>query len=293
MSHDHLPARLPSTEIMPVEKHYMSARFWARRPGEFLAVFVFLVIAIAMAFLGMPFWLMMTFAMAVGGGAGVSSWFRIHKGASENIRGQMLMMSGRIEDAGQLFEKLCVKYPDHPHHALFVHNRAVAFILTGDVRKALAMLNAVQHSKRFDKRILGPFKDHLRANRALCLALLGELREADRILSEMEDARSAAFGFTILPRAILLIRSGHNADAYDKVVGNWRVAEGIGHARSIKGLRAVGGLAGTLCGKKDEAERLLAGLFPMEDGELDWIGAEWPEFRRFAVERGLARARIQ
>jgi hypothetical protein len=291
MSNDHLPARLPSTEIMPIENHYLPARFWARRPGELFAVFLFFVIAIAMAFLGTPMWLSMVFAVVVGGGAGVSSWFRIHKGASDNIQGQMLMMSGRIDDAGRVFEDLCVRYPDHPHHALFVHNRAVTFISTGEVRRALAMLNAVHHSRRFETRILRPFKDHLEANRALCLALLGELKEADRILVEMEDPQSAAFGFTILPRAIILVRRGQNNEAYEIIVRNWRAVEGLGNARSIKGLRAVGGLAGGLCGKTDEAEKLLAGLFPMSEGDLDWIGVEWPEFRRFAVDRGLVRGR--
>lgn len=287
MAEKNLPARLPATEIMPLEKHYQSPRFWGRRPGELMAFISFLILVFTGLSLSLPMWFMFSFVLAVGVGSGVSTWSRTFKGASENIRGQMLLMSGKVEEAGELFEGLTKSYPDHPHHALFVHNRAVSLLLLGQPKRALSILNAVHQSGRFKSRMLRPFQDHLCANRALCLALLGQIQEADTLLREIESQDSATFGFTVLTRGIIEIRRGDPDFAIGHIMKHWRVAEGIGYARSVRGLRAVGALAASQVGDDAKARQLIAGLYPMTEGELDWMMTSWPELKTFVSQSRL------
>lgn len=278
-----LERRLPPGELLPPEPYYTSPgvlRSMLRASGIFgLAMIV--AIAVAFASSSLP---LLVFVLGGVGYAGISI-FRVYQGANRNVSAVQDLNSGRVDAAAEAFESLARDYQYHPHHPLFVHNRAVCYLVDGHLKRAVSLFNAARRSNKLKSLALSRFRHFPTTQLALALGLLGEIREADRILKEAEDdPKYAIFGMTVLPRAVILLRSGQPGRAADHLTRHWTEAEGLAAGRSAKALRIVRAFALHQAGGDARAiERMMAGIYPYEPSEIQWLWVEWPELRTFCA----------
>jgi hypothetical protein len=126
-------------------------------------------------------------------------------------------------------------------------------------------------------------------NRALYLAVLGDVAEAGRCLREARLNMSTAASMELLAvDALIAARAGRFTD-----VVAWTGTMAARRSLNIKQLRvlrawALRVTAPTTTG--EEVNTLLAGLRPVTPGELGHVTAYWPELRTFLIEEGFADA---
>lgn len=269
--------------MLPAEKHYQP-------PGALKALMVATGVvmgAIFLAFLSMlisPAAPAFVFVGATMGYVGMNV-YQIHKGANLNLQGVQELNSGNVEVAAAIFEDLSKNYRSHPHHALFVHNRGVCYLVDGHPRRACSLFNAVRTSKRLKTFALRRFRHYPTTQLALALGLLGEVREANSVLREAEDdSKHAVFGMTVVPRAVIYLREGQPGRALEHLTRHWTEAEGLAAGRSAKALRILRAFASEQSRQNThEIERLMAGVYPFEPREIQWLWSHWPELEDFAA----------
>lgn len=276
-----LERRVSPGELLPPEPHYTSPGMLRTmvRVNAIFGVALIGVLAIATV---LPPLQMLVFALGGIGFAGI--WlFRAIQAAKRNVAAGQELKAGRVDEAAETFEKLARKHQFHPHHPLFVHNRATCYLVNGELKRAVSLFNAARRSEELQPFTAGRTQDYPTTQFALALALLGEHQEGDRILSEVEDdTQHEVFGLTVLPRAVIMLRSGHPQEAVDHLTRHWSDAEGLAGSRTAKALRVVRAFAlEQTGGDAGEIEQLMAGISPYEPREIEWLWVEWPELKSF------------
>ncbi len=270
--------------MLPAEKHYEPPSAWNALFKATGVVMGAMFLALIAAFIS-PAAPLFVFAGATMGYIGVNV-FQIHKGANLNLEGVQELNCGNIERAASIFEELAKNYRSHPHHALFVHNRGVCYLVDGHPRRACSLFNAVRRSKRLRTFALRRFRHYPTTQLALALGLLGAIREADEVLRQAEDDQKyVVFGMTIVPRAIIYLRQGQPGRALKHLTRHWTEAEGLAAGRSAKALRILRAFAAEQVGETANIERLMAGVYPFEPRDIQWLWVHWPELEDFCARR--------
>lgn len=201
-----------------------------------------------------------------------------------------LLNAGRIDEAAAMFDRLTHTERNTPAHAVYVFNRAVAFMLQGRPRRAYSLFNAVLRSHAFHFGFSHMYLPLLYVEIATCLALMGEVGEARRHRDEAAKLlQEQEFGRLVFLDALLLVRQGHFAAASELASTRWREAESLLRVPTLKALRLIHAYALMQMRQRSTAQfnALLGGVRPANPRDFDWIGAEWGEFRAFLSENGL------
>jgi tetratricopeptide (TPR) repeat protein len=280
------PQLIPMKELMPPEAQYNPSRSFGG--GVLTTFFVFFGAAFALIWFSasvMPILLLMTgyFARAFVMRAAHAN------AVQKNQSAVNLLNAGRVDEAAALFDQLTSSERRSPAHAVYVFNRAVAFVLQGRPRRAFSLFNAVRKSRAFTFGFSSSYLPLLHVELGTCLALIGELEEArrhrDRALKMLDGPHR---GRLVFFEALLLVREGRLPEADHLIRRRWHDAEAVLRVPTLRGLRVIHAFVlRRLNGSRSEARAVLERLRPHRPGEFDWIAAEWPEFRAFLREERL------
>ena len=276
-----LPARrrLPYSEMMPVESYYRP-----RPIGRATGGLLFLTMMFTGFVFGAPAWLL----------AGIVCFYVVALGATregaeaiaKNQQAIDLLNNGNVHDAAREFDRLARTETKQAAHAVYVFNRAVAYMLEGRLQKAMSLLNAVDHSRAFDRgpnRAYGPY---LYAEMATCLALMGLIPEAK---AEREKAFRALnpeeLHRLVLVDAIVALRQGDPRSALQIMDQYWDQAYENLRPPSFRGLMLMRAFALKQLGQTSSAyEGLLRATRSSRPGEFDYLGVDWPLMKRFLMQ---------
>jgi len=280
--------RLKVTELMPPEDYY---RPQVRSPGaRGLAWFLIWMIATFMLF-----WSTASMT-AVGSLILVASlllyWQRHSQvdAVESNQDAIQLLNEGSVDDAARRFEELAKEEQKTHGHAVFVHNRAVAYMLQGKLKRAFSLFNAVDRSRHFRWGPNRSYEPLLYAEMATCLALMGEMSEA----RDYRDIASSKLPRSEMPRLALVdtiigLRQRRYEDVLRLLDGVWHDARDLLRVPTFRALMLLRAYAldnyGT--GYEDQIRGLISSATTGRRGEFDYLATEWPEFRQFLESRGL------
>lgn len=201
-----------------------------------------------------------------------------------------LLNGGRIDEAAAIFDQLTRSERNTPAHAVYVFNRAVAYMLQGRPRRAYSLFNAVLRSHAFHFGFSNSYLPLLYVEVATCLALMGELVAArghrDAAMSSLQEQER---GRLVFLDALLLSRMGNYSAAAELAGSRYREAEALLRVPTCKGLRLVHAFALAQDGRTHTSEfrNLLDAVRPARPGEFAWIAANWPEFAAFLARNSL------
>ena len=270
--------------LMPPERRYVP-----RRPvggGALGSFFLFFSAAFALIWFSasvMPILILMTAYFARAFVLRASHANAVQK----NQHAVNLLNAGRVDEASALFDQLTESERSTPAHAVYVFNRAVAFVLQGRPRRAYSLFNAVRRSRAFTFGFSSSYLPLLHVEMGTCLALMGDLEEARRHqVRARKSIGEPHFGRLVFLEVLLLVREGRHAEAIQTARHRWRQAESVLRVPTLKGLRLLHAFALRRLGEHNgrEFRSMLDGIRPSQPGEFDWIAAEWPEFRAFLRE---------
>lgn len=208
----------------------------------------------------------------------------------QNQTAVSLLNAGRIDEAAEIFDRLARSERNTPGHAVYVFNRAVAYMLQGRPRRAYSLFNAVLRSHAFHFGFSHNYLPLLYVEVATCLALMGEMADARRTRDDAARAlQDHEFGRLVFLDAVLLAREGHDAAVCELATTRYHEAESLLRVPTLKALRLVHAFALARSGSRSSSRfnTLIQGVRPARRGEFAWIGAEWPEFRAFLADVGL------
>lgn len=272
---------------MPPERHYRPNR---TLDGTFVSTFFF-VFASVFALLWLSASLVPVFLLVTIYFARTFVQRASHSAAvQQNQAAVNLLNAGRIDEAAVIFDELTRSERNTPAHAVYVFNRAVAYMLQGRPARAYSLFNAVLRSHSFHFGFSNSYLPLLYVEVATCLALMGELvaarghrDSATKSLQEQERGR------LVFLDALILTRQGHYGAAAEFASKRYREAEALLRVPTCKALRLVHAFALAKDGKQRTSEfrSLLDGVRPSRAGEFDWIAADWPEFGAFLKKLSL------
>lgn len=238
--------------------------------------------------------------VSVAGLVGYSIWRRrrMYQFLRENDDGVALLGAGDLEAASATFDRLCKASRRMPAlHSLFVFNRAVAHLESGELDRARALLLAVVHAGWIGQRgALGVYYSNLLGRLAIVEALLGELDAAQGWRTRAHGATSAAKqGVLLLVDVVVEARLGKFERVAELVEEGWRRAENLMNAKHLRVVRLMQAFALEQSASSDyraisrESEQLraLEAARGGQRGEFDYLCGGWESLAEFLQRHDL------
>jgi hypothetical protein len=219
----------------------------------------------------------------------------------DNEDGVALLLSGELDEAAPVFDRLCRRGRLMPAlHSLFVHNRAIAHLEAGEHDRAAALLSATLHAGWIGSRgALAGYYPMLLGRLAVTEALRErfEIAEAwrDRAHAVMSTPKRGALLFVDV-----VVEGRH--EAWDRVVelvdDGWSRAENLLTARQQRVVRVIHALAleqirGADYRAESRDQDLRRALEAVREGrarDIDWLAPGWPTMQAFLARHGLVPA---
>lgn len=280
--------RLEMTELMPPESNYRPKR----RSGSLNLVTsfsVFFMATIGLLYFSssiVPIFILMGFLFT-------SSLYHRHaqlQAVEDNQSAVLLLNSGDVEEAAQMFERLTETERHTRAHPIYVFNRAVAYMLQGRLKRAFSLFNAVKHSRHFHVGAGRGYLPLMYIEMASCLALMGHLQEArDHLGRARKGLGGPDLARTAFPEAVIGLRAGRPNDVIQRLSQQWRAAEDLLRVPTMRALRLLLAFAYEQDGAEPaHVDRLLSAIEHPRPGEFDWACRDWPELREFVRRNGFA-----
>ncbi len=213
--------------------------------------------------------------------------------------GKLALAQHRYVEATALFRSTLPRFVKQPpYHAVNLLNLGQAQLCSGAFDDAIASYARVERTKTL------LFASNVRIFAAIELALayaLGRdgldtaerwLAVARKRLAKTQDDRVNMGARLRFVEAIVLCRRGDHAGAIALLERHWlelRYTLSANNMRTVELLRAFAEAQGPLREGNVVAERLVR-IEPVVPGELDYLGAAWPEMQMFQAAHGLTRA---
>ena len=213
-----------------------------------------------------------------------------------NYEAASLLKSGEIATAANIYEELCHKasHSLFKHlHATFVYNRALAYMLGGDIDRAISLITAVLKSRWFESQRYGliHYFPEVLESLARCYAIKGSMDKAEVIQSKAHDliAPPREGRLLLLDMIIACRRNRFDAAVHD-ADARWISAEGSLTPADMKSVRMLRAFAihmknGTAIDV--EIKAALEGIRPFRPGQFDYLSCEWRELNDFLRTWGL------
>jgi hypothetical protein len=216
----------------------------------------------------------------------------------DNDDGVAMLVAGDLDEATRVFDELCHRCRSMPVlHSLFVYNRAVAHLESGELERSIALLSAVLHAGWIGHR--GALSVHYPAvlgRLAVAEALLGRVEQADGWRARAHAATSAPKrGALLFVDAVVESRLGHFDRVVEIVEDGLPRAENLVTARQLRSIRLLQAFALERLSSSDyravsretDFQRTLQILREGRRGEHDFLAAAWDELAGFLRRHGL------
>lgn len=220
----------------------------------------------------------------------------------DNDEGVALIAAGDYAEAGSLYAQLCGRSRRMPAlHSLFVFNRSIVELETGNLEAAVEGLRAVVQAGWIRERgSLSVYYPSVLSRLAMGEALLGRLAAAESWQARAHAASSKAKrGALLLVDLIIEARRTNYDTVVDLVHEEWARAENLlptKHLRTVRLVEAFA-LAQTKRGdyrqesRQHELSRALARAREAQRGAYDYLAPAWPAMRDFLAMHELLGAR--
>lgn len=205
-----------------------------------------------------------------------------------------MIQAGELASAAELLDGLLERSKlESGLRATALYNRGYIHLLKGEVETALALTEKAEAllGKSFvDDEYPAIFSFRC----AMCLALMGNIDTAEKRLLKTNSIRPTKRGLLLIVRALIALRRGDFIGADRMMAEDWRLAEGVNLATEMKALRVLRAFAlnnlESSSARRAAMTDLIAGLYPYEQGEFDYLAVKWPELKAFLVEQKLSAA---
>jgi len=205
-----------------------------------------------------------------------------------------MIYAGHLDEAAEMLDGLLKRCTAKvPVRAAALFNRGYVYLLKGEHELALTMFD--------DAQLVGgktamqeDISVYCLSFSALALALLNRTSAANDRLDSIKEVLPFRTGRHLPARVAILLRCGDFAGAEQKLEDDWRLGEAVLLSTDMKMLRILRAFA--LSRLESTPERraaltdLIAGLYPYEPGEFDYLAVEWPELKTFMIEQKLSAA---
>lgn len=216
---------------------------------------------------------------------------RAQGGIVRNEDALAMLRVGRYGEAATVLNELCHDARHAPAlHALYVFNLGMASLYLGAIDTARALIERARASGWLGLQAFAHQGPHIALGHALCLALAGELDAARRALEEaragLGEARRAA---TMLVQAVIDAREGREVGFDAEALRQAESCHMPAHIRALRLLEAFTRARGQGAYREDPRDGDV-GAIGIHPGELDFLGARWPEMHAFLEQHGLLAA---
>jgi hypothetical protein len=199
------------------------------------------------------------------------------------------LRAGRYEEAAALLNALVLSARYAPAmHALYLHNLGMAWLHLGHLGAARTLMERALASGWLSVPVLRHVLPAVHVGRALALGLEGDLAGARAVLDALAPTLpEARKPMTMLAGAVIAVRGGGSVRFDEEALHRAEASLMPSHIRALRLLEAFSR------GRPERsAYREGAGSDPVDaigihPGELDFLGAAWPELRAFLNARGL------
>jgi hypothetical protein len=179
------------TRRLPQEAHYQPLRPVGYRPSE-IATLGLLVLIVSLSWWLSQSLLILVLSILVFALASTAhAYWRQRHARRQNRLAEALLEAGRLEEASLGFEELCLNYLAHPMHPIFVMNRGVTILWSGEAERAMELFNSASESMKLSPIRFGSFRRNVKLHRALVLTLLGQDGDAEEILKTVKPIHRA------------------------------------------------------------------------------------------------------
>lgn len=239
---------------------------------------------------GLPLWNAAFIAAVALLTLGWAGWLRRRTRAFNEESSRVLELF-RVADyaaAAVRFGELAAKYRYPTNLRLTSEfNQAMALLRTGNLVRALEALSELDRQRSRGGK---PFRATLASQMAVIYALRAEPAASDRWIAESEKRRretgvpSRLDGVLALARLVNGIRRDDEAAALSALDESWETIEGTLPVPELRPFRALRAFAKTRHRPKETFATdpgVVEAFAEVRPGELDWLGAEWPELREF------------
>lgn len=176
---------------LPQEPHYQPLRPVGYRPSE-IATLGLLILIVCLAWWLSESLLVLVLSILVFALASTAhAYWRQRHARRQNRLAEALLEAGKLEEASDGFEELCLNYLSHPMHPIFVMNRGVTILWKGELERAMELFNSASESMKLSPIRFGSFRRNVKLHRALVLTLLGQDRDAEEILKTVKPIHRA------------------------------------------------------------------------------------------------------
>ncbi len=218
----------------------------------------------------------------------------LRRGLTELNQTATLARNGSQAATIELCERMLDRYASHGSvQAVALNNLSIAVYQSGDIERALALLDAIEASGWARPR--SALRTLILQNRGVYLALLGDAERAAQCGREARlrmTAATAQASLFVLD-ALVAARSGKLAEVV-ALTGTSAASSRL-QLRMLRLLRAYALFESVpVSDARDEEIRLLVdGAKPVGAGELYYLVAHWPELERFLSTRGFGAALVR
>jgi len=223
---------------------------------------------------------------------------RMYAFMRENDDGIAMLASGELVAASEVFDRLCTRTRNLPAlQSLFVYNRAVTFLESGDIDEALALMHAVLRAGWITPRgTLAVYYPSVVSRIALAEGLRGRLDQARSWQRRAHEVTSEAKRpALLLVDVIVAARSDDVANVVKLVEQGWERAENLMTTRQLRALRVFEAFAlEQLSGaeyrveyRDEDFKRSIEQAGKAGRGAFDYLAVAWPKLKEFLSRHGL------
>lgn len=203
------------------------------------------------------------------------------------------LRGARYAEAEALWNELCHDSRHAPAlHTLYVLNLGVAWMHLGRLEQARALIERAHATGWLASSVLAHARPQADVGYALCLALAGDVPAARRALEAarpaLGEARRAA---TMLADAVIEAREGRELAFDEEALRRAESSLMVIHIRALRLLEAFTRARAKGAAYREAAAEGDLGAIGVHPGELDFLGAAWPELRAFLESHALVADR--
>jgi hypothetical protein len=213
--------------------------------------------------------------------------------------GARRLSSGDIDGAADVYEQLCVSSHNTPFrhlHAGFVYNRALAYMYSGHIDRALSLTMAVLKSRWFEEERYGMFYylPDVLEHAARCYALQGHLEKAEALQALAHKiVIPERKGRLLLLDLIIAARRANYHIVLNEADERRASGESSLLPAEVKAANLVRAFAlkmKTPDLSASDLETALATAKPFTSGQFNYLAGSWPEFREFLTEHNFIKS---
>lgn len=272
---------IPLEGLLPAEAHYRSTATLGRKVisslSSTLVIFVIVLLILngsSWGFLYLLGYLGVVFTQK-------AKTKRLHK---KNTIAVEFLNDARYDDASVIFEALTRSEQNSSSHPIYIYNRGVAFLLSGDHLQAFSLFNSVLRAGIFS--LSNTYFTSLYSDMATCLILEGRVQDSKYYLdkSELTAAKNSP-GILQFSQTLYRLRNHQYIPAFNSILTHWSVSEETQRYPFRRATSVLLAFSAQKSGHESHIQSALEQLGEMTaesySREFYWLYKSWPELWDF------------